>query len=67
MGTPMRRIITSKTSFFNLADFISLVKPCRKIRSSCSNKMLHRSPPSRQSSVVATMRYKITKYFDLYG
>ena len=38
MGTPIRRILTSKTLFFNLADFISCVKPCRKIRSSCSSK-----------------------------
>ncbi len=38
MGTPIRRIITSKTSFFNLADFISCVKSCSKIRSSCSSK-----------------------------
>ena len=44
MGTPIRRIITSKTSFFNLADFISFVKPCRKIRSSCSNKLLAPQP-----------------------
>ena len=62
MGTPIRRIITSKTSFFNLADFISCVKPCRMIRSSCSSKNLHRSPHSRQSSVNTTMhlqKYKI--------
>ena len=62
MGTPIRRIITSKTSFFNLADFISFVKPCRMIRSSCSSKNLHRSPHSRQSSVNTTMhlqKYKI--------
>ena len=59
MGTPKRRIITSKTSFFNLADFISCVKPCRKIRSLSSKKNLHRSPPSRQSSVYATMHLQI--------